>query len=107
MNSKCDGTPTEDDRCYRFAPRLYLEHFGNEALLLVGDRDRLLTINTAAAQLLDLATSCFAVRPVTVAGLTSWLAGNFDLPVIDCHRISRELLAFALRNRLLLRVPTA
>ena len=103
MNISFDGTPTEPARSYRIAPQLYLEHFGDEALLLVAEYDRLLTINTAAVELFDQAMSDFAARPVTVSGLASWLARNYDLPVKDCHRKSRELLAFALRNHLLLR----
>lgn len=94
-------------RYYRFAPNLFLERFDQEALLLVADCSRLLTINAAAADLFELAMAEFAARSVTVDDIANWLEQHYDLTREACHAWSRELLAFALKNHLADRVDQA
>jgi hypothetical protein len=43
-----------DTPAYRLAPRLAVERFGPEAVVLVEDRERFLTVNRAALDLLTI-----------------------------------------------------
>ena len=90
-------------RLFRLSPRAYLERFEAEALLLVADRNRLLTVNVAAAELLTEASRTFGVSPFTVQQGGDWLAGVYQLDARDCRAKVRELLAFALRQGLVCR----
>ena len=88
-------------RWYAFADGLCLERFDGEALLLVAERHRLLTINAAAADLFDLAVQCFGSRPFSLQQGCDWLAGEYALDAQACRVKVRELLTFGLRYGLL------
>ena len=88
---------------YAFATGVYLERFDDEALLLVADRDRLLTVNAAAADLFALAIQAFGSRPFSPGEAGDWLAGQYALAARDCRAKARELLAFGLRHGLIRR----
>jgi hypothetical protein len=87
-------------RRYLLSPSVYLERFDAEALLLVADWNRLLTINPGAADLFELSSAEFRARDFTSADLTAWLCRHYDLPVAECRSKSRELLAFALKHHI-------
>ena len=88
-------------RWYVFADGLCLERFDGEALLLVAEQHRLLTINAAAADLFDLAVKCFGSRPFSLQQGCDWLAGEYALDAQACRVKARELLTFGLRYGLL------
>ena len=87
-------------KSYRFSSPLYLEWFDDEALLLVADRDLLLTVNRAAGELFEALAEAFAGRPLTLADGIAWLGENYDLATAACRVEARALLAFALKHRL-------
>jgi hypothetical protein len=89
---------------YALATGLYLERFDGEALLLVADRHRLLTVNAAAADLFALAAQSFGSRPFSLQQGCDWLAGEYALDVQACRAKARELLAFGLKHGLLHRI---
>ena len=86
---------------FRMAPRVYLERFEAEALLLVADRDRLLTVNAAAADLFSEAVLVFGNRQFSLEEGAGWLDDHYDLSAQQCRVKARELLAFGLKQGLL------
>lgn len=90
---------------YRLSPALYLEWFDDDALLLVGERDLLLTLNRPGGELFEVAAEALAGRPFTLADGISRLGEHYDLTAPACRAQARMLLAFALRHRLVSPVP--
>jgi len=88
---------------FRLSPRIYLERFDDGALLLVADRDRLLSVNVAAAELFDDVSRTFASKSFTLEQGRDWLASRYELCPEECLAKARGLLAFGLRQGLIWR----
>lgn len=89
---------------FRLSPRIYLERFDDGALLLVADRNRLLCVNDAAADLFDEISRTFASKSFTVEQGYDWLASQYELHPGECLARTRGLLAFGLRQGLIRQV---
>jgi hypothetical protein len=87
-------------RDYHLATGLYLERFDDAALVLVCERNLLLTVDAAAAELFTEVSRSFGSCSFTLEQGIDWLAGGYDLDAQQCRIKARELLAFALRNGL-------
>jgi hypothetical protein len=90
-------------RHFRLSSRVYLERFDADALLLVADRQLLLTVDAASAELFTEAARTFGDRPFTAQQGGDWLADGFDLSAQECRDKIRELLAFGLKYGLVCR----
>ncbi len=90
-------------RRFRLGERVYLERFDSEALLLVADQDRLLTVNAAAADLFAAVRAFFGSTSFTVEEAAAWLTSRYALTPRQCRDKLRELLAFGLRHGLVCR----
>jgi len=88
-------------RSYSFSEELCLESFGNEAILLVADWDRLLTVDAAAAQLLSFLQSRLGTEPFSRNGLSSLLSEHYELSEMDANEEMVKLLIFGLRQRII------
>lgn len=88
---------------FRLSPKIYLERFDDGALLLVADRDRLLSVNLAAAELFDEVSRTFASKSFTLEQGCAWLASQYELRPGECLARARGLLAFGLRQGLVWR----
>ena len=93
------------NKAYRLSPSLYLEWFDDEALLLVADSDLLLTINRGAGELFEALAEAFSGRTFTLPDAVVWLGRNYELAAAACRTQARNLLAFALKHRLVAPVP--
>ena len=91
-------------RLFRLSPLVCLERFDADALLLVADRDRLLTVNAAAADLYTEAAQAFGNRQFSLEEGVGWLADHYDLSAQQCRVKARELLAFGLKQGLVRRI---
>jgi hypothetical protein len=89
---------------FQLSPRVYLERFDTDSLLLVADRDRLLTINGAAADLFEEAIGDLGGASFTLEEGADWLAGHYEMSVRQCRLKARELLAFGLKHGLVSRI---
>ncbi len=85
---------------YRFSSALYLEWFDDEALLLVGERDLLLTVNRAGGDLFDALAAAFADRAFTLADGANWFGEQYELGAAACLEQARKVLAFARKYQL-------
>ena len=86
--------------CFRLLPRVYLERFDSDSLLLIADRDCLLTVNSAAADLYVEAVREFGSNRFSLQEVVDRLSAHYDLNTQQCRVKARELLAFALRHGL-------
>jgi hypothetical protein len=88
---------------YRFSPDLGIERFADEAILFVAERDALITINQAAADLFAEAWAAFADRSFNFKAAVAWFACTYDLTLEDVNLKIRPLLAFAVRSGIIVR----
>jgi hypothetical protein len=77
---------------YRLSPELAVERFGEEALILLETQDRFLTVNRAAADLVELIGSAFAARQFTADDLVALLVQNYQLGVAEAAQEAQSLL---------------
>lgn len=77
---------------YRLSPDLALEYFGDKALILVAMRDRFLTVNKPAAELLELIEATFKEQIFSAKGLSVLLQKHYHLPRTRTQREIRRIL---------------
>lgn len=92
---------------FRLSTRVCQERFDTEALLLIVPRQRLLTVNLAAADLYDAVARRFGTGTFGLADAVAWLEGEYVLESAACRSKARELLAFGLKHGLVLRATGA
>lgn len=88
---------------YRISPHVYLETFDDLAVLLVADRDVVITVNLAAARLFAEANAAVEESPFSRSDCTDFLLAHFDMDRAEAVAQARVLLAYGLRHGLLLR----
>lgn len=86
--------------CYRISPHVFIEFFDDDAVLLVADRDLMVTVNHVAAKLFEQASSQSAGRFFNRTDWVNFLLQNFQLNQANAERQVRSLLGFALRHGL-------
>jgi len=69
-----------------------VERFGEEALILLETQDRFLTVNRAAADLVQLIESAFALEPFTADDLVALLVQNYQLEAAEAAQEAQTLL---------------
>lgn len=88
---------------YRISPHVYLETFDAHAVLLVADRDVVITVNLAAARLFTEGSAAVDGGPFSRSDFTDFLLAHFDMGRAAAVTQARALLAYGLRHGLLLR----
>jgi hypothetical protein len=77
---------------YRLSPDVVLEWFGDEALILLADRDVFIRVNRPAGDLLTLMQNAFGGRAFSPRELAELFASHFDLSEDDAAAKSGQLL---------------
>ncbi len=88
---------------YAFSPEVYVEQFDDDAILLLANRDLMLTVNLAASQLYQAARAVLGDQTFSRCDCTAFLIENYDLPSAEARRQTRVLLACGLRHRILVK----
>lgn len=88
---------------YRLSKELCLESFGEESILLVADWDWLLTLDATAARLFVLLQSKLGTKPFSRSDVSLLLSEHYDLAAADIDAEVAKLLAFGLRQRIVLK----
>ena len=84
---------TDDSAVYQFSPHLVAERFDDEALVLVAEQDRFLTINRAALDLMELMRSAFGERGFSVQELAALLDGHYELSLEQSSQEAQAVVA--------------
>lgn len=90
---------------YQLSPHVFIEFFDEDAVMLVADRDVMVTVNHAAATLFEQASVQSEERPFTRTDCLNFLLHNFELNRTDAERQIRSILGFALRHGLVVKLP--
>lgn len=83
---------------YQLSPHVFLELFTDDAVLLVADRNIMVTINHAAARIYELASATANDKTFTRSDLLNFLLDNFDVSQTQAELQLRSLLCFGLRH---------
>lgn len=89
--------------CYQISPHIYLEHFDEDAVLLVADRDVIVTVNHAAAQLFTQAQTIAGRSVFSRSDCVHFLLDNYELSNLDAEKKMRSVLGFGLKQGLILK----
>lgn len=91
--------------CYQLSANVYLETFKDEAVLLVADRDVMITVNHAAAQLFECARESIGANEFGRSDCVRFLSENYDVSVREAEEQMRSILGFGLKQRMILKKP--
>lgn len=94
-------------RLYQLSPHVFVETFADDAVLLIADRDVMVRVNHAAAQLYEQARGALGDESFSRADCVALLLETFDLSRPDAERQVRSLLGFALRQALARKLSAA
>jgi hypothetical protein len=93
--------------CYLLSPHVYLEPFDEDVVMLVADRDELITVNQAAAQVFTLARESVGDGAFSRIDCINFLLEHYELTRPDAERQMRALIGFAMNHGLVLKRRTA
>jgi hypothetical protein len=85
---------------YQLSPDVYVELFGEEAVLFIAEEDRLITVNAASADLYKKIRVTFGLQPFAADEIVSFLCSTFHIGINDAVSQVRRLLTFGLRQGL-------
>ena len=88
---------------YRLSPNVHVELFDEEAIFFVADRDVMVTVNQAAAELYEAAQHSLKHQPFTRSECRDFLLENYDLSAEEAEEEALSLLSFGLRNRVVVK----
>ena len=88
---------------YQLSPHVYIESFDEDAVLLVADRDVMITVNHAAAELFKQAKAMAGNSLFNRSDCVSFLLDNYELSNLDAEKKMRSILGFGLKRRLVLK----
>ena len=88
---------------YRLSPNVHIELFDKEAILFVADRDLMVTVNQAGAELFEVAKGALKDLPFTRYECRDFLLENYDLTAEEAEEEAVSLLSFGLRNRIVVK----
>jgi hypothetical protein len=80
------------ETAWRFRPGIVQERFGEAALVLLGDTDRLLTLNRAGGEVLAAVMRHVRGDGFGLADLARILSGRYELSATEARAESRSLL---------------
>ncbi len=85
-------TDTGDACCYAITPHLALEYFGDEVLILLVHRNKLVTATRSLGAILELMQDRFGLRPFSRKEVAGLFAEHFGLTTSEAFKESRDLL---------------
>ena len=89
--------------CYQLSPHVLIEFFDDDAVMLVADRDVIVTVNQMAAQIFQHARERVGNETFNRTACVDFLLENYQLSVQDAAAQMRALLGFGLRQGLILK----
>ena len=89
-------------RGYRLSPHMFLEVFDQDAVLLLADRDVMVTINHAAAELFAQVRLNFAGKLFSRLDFLNLLLLVYEIDRPEAEHQVRSLLGFAIRHGLVM-----
>ena len=89
--------------CYQLSPHVFIERFDEEAVMLVADRDVMVTVNYAAAQIFEQARETVDYGTFSRSDCVNHLLQFYDLTRNEAEAQTRSLLGFALKHRMVLK----
>jgi hypothetical protein len=93
--------------CYQLSPNVYLEIFKQDAVLLIADRDVMVTVNLAAAKLYECARESFGYGDFNRFDCVHFLLESYDMSDQEAEDQMRSILGFGLKQRLVLKKAAA
>ena len=90
-------------RNYLLSKDVFIEKFDDEAILFVANRDVMLTVNPAAAELFETAHAVLADRSFSRGECTDFLLDTYEITAEQAQRQTLSLLSFGLRNRIVIK----
>ena len=90
---------------YQLSPHVCIEFFGKDAVMLVADRDVLVTVNKTAAQIFEHAREIAGSRTFDRSACVAFLLENYQLSGQEAEGQMRSLLGFGLRHGFVLKTP--
>lgn len=89
--------------CYQLSPHVCMELFDEDAVLLVADRDVMVTVNHAAAQLFKMGRETVGDGLFSRSDCVTFLLNHFELTKLDAEKKMRSMLSFGLKQCLVLK----
>ena len=89
---------------YRLVPDLAFEIFDDQAIIFLAGQDFLLTVNSAAALILELVQNTFAGEHFTSMELAAQLEGRYHLSQAESLAESRKIIAFSIKHGIISRL---
>lgn len=89
--------------CYQLSPHVLIEFFDEDAVMLVADRDVIITVNQMAAQIFQHARERVGNETFNRTACVDFLLENYQLSGQDAAGQMRSLLGFGLRQGLILK----
>jgi hypothetical protein len=82
----------------RVSPDVALEHFGDKGVILLTSKDQFLTVNKAAASLLELIMTAFKERSFLDEDLSYLFLKHYQLTGAESRREARKIIALWLKR---------
>ena len=89
--------------CYQLSPHVLIEFFDEDAVILVADRDVIMTVNQMAVQIFQHARQVVGNETFNRTACVDFLLENYQLADHDAAGQMRSLLGFGLRQGLILK----
>lgn len=85
-------------RLYKMSSHVFLEVFEEDAVLFVADRNEMLSINHAAAELFGMAQNAAGEKTFTRAEFFDFLLDNYQMSKLEAEQRMRAVLGFCLQR---------
>lgn|GEM_PF-2724305 len=89
--------------CYQLSPHVAIEFFDEDAVMLVADRDVIVTVNQVAAQIFQHAQEIIGNETFNRSACVDFLLENYQLSGQEAEGQMRSMLSFGLRQGLVLK----
>lgn len=89
--------------CYQLSPHVVIEFFDADAVMLVADRDVIVTVNQMAAQIFQRAREMLGYETFSRSACVDFLLENYQLSGQEAAGQMRSLLGFGLKQGLVLK----
>ena len=88
---------------YQLSPHVFIEFFDEDAVMLVADRDVMVTVNQMAAQIFQHAREMVGNETFNRSACVDFLLENYQLSGQEAAGQMRSMLGFGLRQGLVLK----
>jgi len=89
--------------CYQLSPHVFIEFFDEDAVILIADRDVIITVNQMAAQFFQHAREMVSNKTFNRSACVDFLLENYQLSGQEAAGQMRSMLGFGLRQGLVLK----